>query len=46
VRKIYEALFGVKGFAVDPTAALFQDGKPPTKLPKISPATRPKGSEK
>ena len=46
VRKIYEALFGVKGSKVDPTAALFQDGKPPTKLPKISPATRPKGSEK
>ena len=46
VRKIYEALFGVKGSTVDPTAALFQDGKPPTKLPKISPATRPKGSEK
>jgi penicillin-binding protein 2 len=46
VRKIYEALFGVTGSTVDPTAALFQDGKPPTKLPKISPATRPKGSEK
>ena len=46
VRKIYEALFGVKGSTVDPTAALFQDGKPPTKLPKISPATRPKGSGK
>ena len=46
VRKIYETLFGVKGSQVDPTAALFKDGKPPVTLPKISPATRPKGSTK
>jgi penicillin-binding protein 2 len=46
VRKIYETLFGVKGSSVDATAALFPSGKPPVKLPKISPATRPPGSEK
>ncbi len=46
VRKIYETLFGVKGKTVDPKVALFPLGKPPTKLPKISPATRPPGSEK
>jgi penicillin-binding protein 2 len=46
VRKIYETLFGVTGSKVDPTAALFKGGKPPVKLPKISPATRPKGSKK
>ena len=46
VRKIYEALFGVKGSKIDASAALFPNGKPPIKLPKISPATRPKGSEK
>lgn len=42
VRKIYEALFGVRGNEVIPGAALFVDGKPPVKLPKISPATKPK----
>ena len=42
VRKIYEALFGVKGNKVIPGAEIFPDGKPPTKLPKISPATKPK----
>lgn len=42
VRKIYETLFGVKGNKVIPGAAIFPDGKPPTKLPKISPATKPK----
>ncbi len=42
VRKIYETLFGVKGNKIVPGAALFPDGKPPTKLPKISPATKPK----
>ncbi|CAB4713549.1 unannotated protein [freshwater metagenome] len=42
VRKIYESLFGVKGNKVVPGAAIFPDGKPPTKLPKISPATKPK----
>lgn len=42
VRKIYETLFGVKGNIVVPGAAIFPDGKPPTKLPSISPATKPK----
>jgi penicillin-binding protein 2 len=42
VRKIYETLFGVKGSKVIPELALFPDGKPPTKLPKISPATKVK----
>jgi penicillin-binding protein 2 len=42
VRKIYEAIFGVRGNKVVPGAALFPDGKPPVKLPKISPATKPK----
>jgi len=42
VRKIYETLFGVKGNKVIPGAAIFPDGKPPTMLPKISPATKPK----
>ncbi len=42
VRKIYEALFGVKGNKVIPGAEIFPDGKSPTKLPKISPATKPK----
>ncbi len=46
VRKIYETLFGVKGNKVDPKAILFPSGKPPVKIPKISPATRPAGEEK
>ncbi len=46
VRKIYETLFGVKGGKVDQAAALFPSGKPPVKLPKISPATRPAGEKK
>lgn len=46
VRKIYETLFGVKGNKVDPAASLFPTGKPPVKLPKISPATRPAGEAK
>jgi penicillin-binding protein 2 len=46
VRKIYETLFGVKGGKVDPAAVLFPSGKPPVKLPKISPATRPAGEKK
>ncbi len=46
VRKIYEALFGVKGGKVDPAAVLFPKGKPPVKMPKISPATRPAGEKK
>lgn len=46
VRKIYETLFGVTGSKVDPSAVLFPNGKPPVKLPKISPATRPAGEKK
>lgn len=42
VRQIYATLFGVKGNKVIPGAALFPEGKPPTVLPKISPATKPK----
>ena len=42
VRKIYEAIFGVRANKVVPGAALFADGKPPVKLPRISPATKPK----
>jgi penicillin-binding protein 2 len=42
VRQIYSALFGVVGNKVVPGAALFPEGKPPTQLPKISPATKPK----
>ena len=42
VRKIYEALFGVKGNKIVPGDAIFPTGKPPTKIPKISPATKPK----
>ena len=42
VRKIYETLFGVKGSKVVPGAAIYPEGKPPVKLPKISPATKVK----
>jgi penicillin-binding protein 2 len=42
VRKIYETLFGVTGSRVDPAKAIFPDGKPPVKIPKISPATKVK----
>jgi penicillin-binding protein 2 len=42
VRKIYETLFGIKGNKVIPGAEIFPGGKPPTKLPTISPATKPK----
>jgi len=42
VRHIYEALFGVRGNKVVPGAAIYPTGKPPTSLPKISPATKPK----
>jgi penicillin-binding protein 2 len=42
VRQIYETLFGVKGSTVGPGAAIYPDGKPPVKLPKISPATKVK----
>jgi penicillin-binding protein 2 len=44
VRQIYEAIFGAKGSTVNPDLALFPNGKPPTKLPRISPATKPKPS--
>ena len=44
VRQIYEAIFGAKGSTVNPELALFPEGKPPTKLPRISPATKPKPS--
>jgi penicillin-binding protein 2 len=46
VRQIYEALFGVSGNKIVPGAALFPEGKPPTQLPKISPATKPKETGK
>ena len=42
VRHIYEAIFGVQGNKVVPGAAIYPNGKPPTTLPKISPATKPK----
>ena len=42
VKQIYEAIFGVKGNKVIPGAAIYPNGKPPTDLPKISPATKPK----
>ncbi|MFM9150938.1 MAG: penicillin-binding protein 2 [Candidatus Planktophila sp.] len=44
VRRIYETLFGVQGSRIIPGAAIFPDGKPPVKLPKISPATKVKES--
>jgi penicillin-binding protein 2 len=42
VRQIYETIFGVTGSAVVPGAAIYPEGKPPVKLPKISPATKVK----
>jgi penicillin-binding protein 2 len=44
VKKIYETLFGVQGNTVNPELAIFPKGKPPIKLPKISPTTKPKAS--
>jgi len=44
VRKIYETLFGAKGSTLIPGAAIYPEGKPPVKLPKISPATKAKVS--
>ncbi len=44
VRNIFEALFGVQGRVLKPELALFPQGKPPTALPRISPATKPKPS--
>ena len=46
VRRIYESIFGVVGNKVVPGAALFPEGKPPSQLPKISPATKPKEANK
>ena len=46
VRQIYEAIYGVSGNKNIPGAALFPEGKPPTQLPKISPATKPKETGK
>ena len=46
VRQIYSTLFGVTGNKLVPGAALFPEGKPPTVLPKISPATKPKEASK
>lgn len=46
VKRIYETLFGVVGNKVDPNRILFPSGKPPTKIPKISPTTRPAGEKK
>ena len=46
VRQIYSTLFGVTGNKIVPGAALFPEGKPPTQLPKISPATKPKEAVK
>ena len=42
VRQIYETLFGVQGSMVVSGAAIYPEGKPPLKLPKISPATKVK----
>jgi penicillin-binding protein 2 len=44
VKKIYEALFGIEGNTVKPELAIFPKGKPPIKLPKISPTTKPAAS--
>ena len=46
VRQIYSTLFGVTGNKIVPGAALFPEGKPPTTLPKISPATKPQEAKK
>ena len=44
VRKIYEAIFGVRGGTVYPELALFKNDIPPMNLPRISPITKPKAS--
>ena len=44
VRKIFETIFGVQGGKVNPELQVFPEGMPPTKLPRISPATKPKPS--
>jgi penicillin-binding protein 2 len=40
-RQIYETIFGVQGNVVKPELAVFPKGKPPIKLPRISPAIKP-----
>ena len=40
VRQIFESIFGVKGSTIVPGTAIYPAGKPPTVLPKISPATK------
>lgn len=40
VRQIFESIFGVKGSTLVPGSAIYPEGKPPTVLPKISPATK------
>jgi len=45
VRKIYETLFGVQGSKVDSAKIIFPSGVPPVTLPKISPATKVKGTK-
>jgi penicillin-binding protein 2 len=45
VRKIYETLFGVKGSKVDSAQIIFPSGVPPVTLPKISPATKVRGTK-
>lgn len=42
VKAIYSTLFGVVGNKIVPGAAIYPEGKPPTVLPKISPATKPR----
>ncbi len=44
VKNIFEAIYGVQGRIANPELALFPQGKPPTKLPRISPATKAKPS--
>ena len=44
VKNIFEAIYGVQGRIAKPELALFPEGKPPTKLPQISPATKAKPS--
>ena len=42
VRKIYSTIFGVTGNKLDTSKALYPPSGPPSKLPKISPATKVK----
>lgn len=44
VKNIFEAIYGVQGRIAKPELALFPQGKPPIKLPRISPATKAKPS--